>query len=703
MKIDKFLIAILLMSNQFLINLKVTGQADLDFNCKSLGIIDFNSDQASGIVWITDEKDVWVHNDNWGGAELDKKNKIFKLDLNAGDDGQLNISKTLTINDPNILIDPIGNPNQDFLDIDWEDITKDENNHVYIGNFGSGNEGISRILKIPDPNTLGNSVTPEIIYFEYPKINGIEVVKDTEAMFYYNSNLYLFSKRIATNAPGYESEGHTYLFRISNSINTQNNPHLAVNLGGFVTDPTNTGNPKFWRVTGADISPDNKTVALLCQQRLWLFTSFNGDDFFEGESRYLDFELNGNPFGSQKEGIAFVDNHNLYICEDGPSGDIEADNRFFHLGICNMIGNGGFDHDKIGCWNFDVNSTAIASWNTINERANVIINNGSDAKWKVKLYQSGINFEQNKTYEISFDAKAGNAKDIFCKLSANDNSITYNNQNIALQSFWKHYTIYFTMDDLDDSNGKITFGLGGLGEDDFNVVIDNVIVKAYACGLQPCANLIKNGHFTINKDYFNLFVHQDAQANFFQSDGGQYLSINIENGSDAKWKVQLRQDGIWLKENKTYNLKFRANANSAKQVYAKIISAIDNTVYMPAKNFNVSNDWQEFEFSFTMPAPEDINARLVFAVGENNIKVRFDDISLTNQNCDALLCAESLVHLGEIQEGTYQVEDHIESTGKINVQTGLVEYKANNKITLGSGFTTSDTQSNFRAIIDICE
>jgi len=219
-----------------------------------------------------------VHNDYWMGAPLSDKNKIFKLNLsNTGPGAPLPIAQTITINEPGV----------NTTNIDWEDITKDENNNVYIGNFGNenGTEG-NRILKIGNPNNLGNTVTAQVIYYQYPMENGSEVVFNTEAMFYFNGNIYLFSKIIRGDATGYEEFGYTYLFKIPTTVNTTMNPHQAVLLGEFKTDVGNSGNNVLWRVTGADISPDKKSVVLLCQARLWLFTCFDGDDFFNGTAVY---------------------------------------------------------------------------------------------------------------------------------------------------------------------------------------------------------------------------------------------------------------------------------------------------------------------------------------------------------------------------------------------------------------------------------
>ena len=63
-------------------------------------------------------------------------------------------------------------------------------------------------------------------------------------------------------------------------------------------------------ITGADLSPDKKTLALLSHDKLWLYSCFEGDKFFGGKV----VQLNMNHF-SHKAGIAFVNNHEIYIVD----------------------------------------------------------------------------------------------------------------------------------------------------------------------------------------------------------------------------------------------------------------------------------------------------------------------------------------------------------------------------------------------------
>jgi len=670
-------------------SLGIYAQQILYFDGESLGNINDVADQASGIVWLSNNQDVWVHNDFWMGAPLSDKNKIFKLDLgNTGPGVPLPIERTITINEPGV----------NTVNIDWEDITKDENNNVYIGNFGDNNENLNRILKINNPNNLGNSVTPQVIYFQYPLQNGNQVVDNTEAMFYFNGNIYLFSKIIRGDAAGYEAIGYTYMFKIPAIVNTNANAHQAQLIGNIKTDINDSNNPFLWRVTGADISPDKKSVALLCQSRLWLFTCFEGDDFFGGTTVYADFYKNGTLFNSQKEGVAFADNQSLYISEDGGS------TRFINIDIndliapcnqpnnCDLIENSEFEGNN--GWQFYESSSATASWNTNNETANINITDGSIGKWKVRLFQNGLNFEPNKTYEINFDAKADQSKDIYCKLSTYDDAGEYAYYDLTINNTWQTYSFHFTMNNMGDSSGRITFGVG---KNNTNINFDKIFIKKAYCGTS-CTELIRNGHFTNTKDNFSLYVADDAAATWYQNDSGEYVSIKITDGAAKRWKVQMSQTGIPLEQNKTYNLKFSARADATKSIYVKMSDMTDVIDYLPATYLDVTDTWQSYEYLFTMNQTTDLNARVNFAIGQNEIAVRFDDISLLEEGCGQARCANNLVHFGNIEPGYYLVSDYIESNGSIN--NGSVYYRANNRITLQNGFNCN---TSLNISIDGCQ
>ncbi len=193
--------------------------------------------------------------------------------------------------------------------VDWEEVTKDDEGNLYIGNFGNNslNRTDLRIVKIPsiDTCTVVAHVT-DTINFSYPDQSAFPPTDgygnfDMEAMFHYQNALHLFSKDRSNPASGYSKHytlpdvGGTYVATLVDSV--------AVGHTSFV-----------FSVTAADISDDGSQVALLTSDRIWLFDNYTGTDFFGGDVSELMLSV-----FSQKEGICFK-NGFLYVTDEQSFG-----------------------------------------------------------------------------------------------------------------------------------------------------------------------------------------------------------------------------------------------------------------------------------------------------------------------------------------------------------------------------------------------
>ena len=180
--------------------------------------------------------------------------------------------------------------------IDWEDITQDEDQHYFIGDFG--NNGVPRkqfeIYKYADKER-----STEKISFQYADQKSVDrpdgkPVFDSEAMFYYRKNLYLLSKNWGKNkfVKLYQmpSEPGNYTLQAKDSIRINS------------------------QVTAADVSPDGKTFALLTYGKILLFGITENS---------IDFK---NPLGcfrfvkKQNEALIFLNNTDMLVTNE--QGDI---------------------------------------------------------------------------------------------------------------------------------------------------------------------------------------------------------------------------------------------------------------------------------------------------------------------------------------------------------------------------------------------
>ena len=237
--------------------------------------------EVSGMIYTEKDNLLWTMEDS-GNA-----NKIYGLNIENG-----TVEKTITI--------------ENTLNIDWEDITKDDEGNLYIGDFGN-NDNIRKdlcIYKI-NKNSLNNeNATPDYkVSFSYPEQKDFppkktEMLYDVEGFFEYKNNFYLITKN---RSKGFD--GTAFLYKVPNKEGF----HQAVLMGEFKT----CDDYDHCAITSAAISPDASKVALLTHDKVVLFADFKGDNFLNGTQTQLQL----NHF-SQKEAICFKDNETLIIADE---------------------------------------------------------------------------------------------------------------------------------------------------------------------------------------------------------------------------------------------------------------------------------------------------------------------------------------------------------------------------------------------------
>lgn len=236
--------------------------------------------ENSGML-ISNENAIWLHNDGGDSA------KLYLIDTFG------TVLKTILVSNVN--------------NVDWEDITYDNQGRVYIGEFGNNNNSRQdlKVYRIPHPDSIsGNTVVAETIEYYYPEQTAFppsnsEKKYDTEAMIHFQDSLYFFTKD-RTSSP---HEGYTWLYQISADTGT----HAAILLDSFQTNQISY----IFEVTGAALSPNQEQLALLGANRVWWFTGFTGNRFFDGMVQTVS--LNST---SQKEALDFIDNQRLYFSNE---------------------------------------------------------------------------------------------------------------------------------------------------------------------------------------------------------------------------------------------------------------------------------------------------------------------------------------------------------------------------------------------------
>lgn len=189
---------------------------------------------------------------------------------------------------------------------DWEDMARDENGNVFIGDFGnnSNNRKNLAIYKIPDPNEENaDDIEAQKIEFNYPEQTHFPPKKskmfyDAEAFFYYRNNFYIITKNRTQ-----PFNGEALLYKVP----AVEGNHKAQYLGSFIPPKG-----KNRQVTSADISPDGKTIVLLGTGTLWVFTDYVLDNFISnGTLKTIDLGVY-----TQLESVSFTNNNTLLLSDE---------------------------------------------------------------------------------------------------------------------------------------------------------------------------------------------------------------------------------------------------------------------------------------------------------------------------------------------------------------------------------------------------
>ncbi len=289
------LIPFLIYSCQSKNDLSISAEDDFKLGIGNVSILPSVLNEASGLE-SSGENLFWCHNDR-GGEPI-----VYGLDSL----GQMTRSILLT----------------DARNEDWEDLALSEDGTLYIGDFGNNDNDrndlvIYKVGNMEEANS--NAVTAETIHFEledqfdFPPDKS-DFLFDVEGIFVFGTSLYLFIKDRSN-----PFLGETKMYTLPSDAGY----HTARLIGRIST----ASKKKEGAITGADISPDGKTVALLSNENIFLFTDFEFPNIFDGRLQKLSI-----PSGRQTEGVVFMDSCNLYLSSE-EKGNVKP--LLQKISICN--------------------------------------------------------------------------------------------------------------------------------------------------------------------------------------------------------------------------------------------------------------------------------------------------------------------------------------------------------------------------------
>lgn len=252
------------------LNLQLSCQSNLSNKIDVIADMPKLLKESSGIENIEGSANFWLIND------AGNSNDLFEID----DIG--NIVRVVEV--------------KNTKNKDWEDLATDGKNEIFIGDFGNNENDRQnlRIYSVSVNEIIDNVVEAEKVSFHFEDQFKFPPKKkhrnfDVEAFVYMNGYFYLFTKNRSSHF-----NGVTKLYKIPNI----KGKHAAKLIGEFIT----CNDSKTCLVTGAALSKNNKKLVLLTHNKLFEFTNFIKDDFFNGDVKEINLNHN-----SQKEAICFKD------------------------------------------------------------------------------------------------------------------------------------------------------------------------------------------------------------------------------------------------------------------------------------------------------------------------------------------------------------------------------------------------------------
>ncbi len=224
--------------------------------------------ESSGLARVSNKKTFWTHNDGGNTPEL------FEID---------NTGKIVAV----LKLPKLQNT-------DWEDMTQHPDGQLFIGDFGN-NDNTRRDLAIYkiDP---AQPDSPEKITFAYRDQTAFPPPAklrnfDCEAMVYLNEKLYLFSKNQSS---------------INKRVRLYEMPARA---GSYEVAPKDSIFLKSM-ITGAALSPDTRTLALVSYGKVFLFDVIDDQINFKRPRQCIKVAK------LQTEAIVFVNNTDFVVTNE---------------------------------------------------------------------------------------------------------------------------------------------------------------------------------------------------------------------------------------------------------------------------------------------------------------------------------------------------------------------------------------------------
>jgi beta-glucanase (GH16 family) len=431
---------------------------------------------------------------------------------------------------------------------------------------------------------------------------------------------------------------------------------INVNIGkALTTDP--------WFIPYANTQTFDLTDNM--QEYNFQFT-MNEDTYDNGK---MVFEI-GNVTGGNATTNVYIDDvaiNKATISIDPPPTEtpVTIENSFIVVSNNNMLKDGSFEDGAIvgtdnsnwkAWWGDQWSGASSGAVTAENGKMKIHLTSVGGASYSPQVFQEGFKLENEKTYVVSFKAKADTLRkmniNIGKALSSDPWFKSYApSKTVDIATTEQQYTYLFKVTEATDSNLKMVFELGNIagGNAVTDVYLDDISIQEVASGTMAEGVVITNSSAIVKDANFDegVMVGTDS-SNWKAWWGDQWsgvstgnivtesgkLKIHLTSIGGASYSPQIFQEGLKLEKGKTYVISFDAKADALRKINVNLGKALSTdpwfTAYAPSKTVDVDMGEKQYIYGFKVTETTDSNLKIVFEVGNVAGGNAITDIYLDN-------------------------------------------------------------------------
>ncbi|WP_245579622.1 carbohydrate binding domain-containing protein [Alteribacter aurantiacus] len=289
----------------------------------------------------------------------------------------------------------------------------------------------------------------------------------------------------------------------------------------------------------------------------------------------------------------------------------------------NHVYNGTFDQgnmDRMTFWTFETDgANASASVDPIARELEIDITHGGENPEAISLKQVGMNLLAGAEYELSFNGRAAEEREMTVAFLSEDGEEVYHEEMLTLSEDQEKHRFTFTKADGTDTAGQLVFYAGG---NNGNVVLNDIELIRLSGGEDLTleeAFPLKNGDFTNGSSHWNTHIQGDygdsSSAGSFKVENGE-ARFSVEDTGANPWDIMFFQDNLSVKAGQTYIVEFDAKSTIDRPI--EVI--VENASYerFLSEEISLTGELETYTFEFKLGADELVGLKYLLGAFESD-------------------------------------------------------------------------------------